>query len=116
MNCKACRNCTHKCTVSNYYRAERRIKPSEFSKEYNDKELYLKRVQIRQNKEIVRQRKSIIEHVFGTVKRAFGISYLLLKGKKKVEGEISLAFLALNIKRAINTLGTKRLIAAIKAA
>jgi transposase/ferredoxin len=116
MNCKACRNCTHKCTVSNYYRAERRIKQSEFSKEYNDKKLYLKRVQIRQNKEIVRQRKSIIEHVFGTVKRAFGISYLLLKGKKKVEGEISLAFLALNIKRAINTLGTKRLIAAIKAA
>ena len=51
MNCKACSNCTHKCTVSNYYRAERRIKPSEFSKEYNDKELYLKRVQIRQNKE-----------------------------------------------------------------
>ena len=67
-------------------------------------------------KEIVRQRKSIIEHVFGTVKRAFGISYLLLKGKKKVEGEISLAFLALIIKRAINILGTQRLIAAIKAA
>lgn len=115
VNYQACRNCKHKCTSTNYYRAERTVRPSEYSNKYDDKELYLKRVQIFQNKNIVRQRKCIVEHVFGTVKRNLDTSYLLLKGKKKVEGEISLAFLALNIKRAINIIGTKRLIAAIKA-
>lgn len=83
LNCRACRNCPHKCTSSKYHRAERRVKPSEYTKEYNDKGLYLRKVQILQDKEIVRRRKSIIEHVFGTVKRNMGISYLLLKGKKK---------------------------------
>ncbi len=116
LNAKACSHCANKCTVSNVYRAERRVKPSEFTKEYDDKELYLKKVQVLQNKEIARQRKSIVEHVFGTVKRNFGISYLLLKGKQKAEGEISLAFLSLNIKRAINIIGVKRLIAAIQTA
>lgn len=80
------------------------------------RELYLKKIQISQNKEIARKRKSIIEHVFGTVKRNLGISYLLMKGRQKAEGEISLAFLAFNIKRAINILGVKKLIAAVRIA
>ncbi|MCM1237401.1 MAG: IS1182 family transposase, partial [Ruminococcus flavefaciens] len=113
-NYSACKNCTRKCTSSAYYRAERTVKPSEYSREYNDRELYLKKVQISENKEIAIQRKSIIEHVFGTVKRNPGISCLLRKGMEKVEGGISLAFLAFNMKRAINILGVRGLIKAME--
>lgn len=114
-NCKACNGCSHKCTISRYARAERQMPLSEFSKEYNDKNLYIRQIKVRANRKIIRQRKSIIEHTFGTIKRALGISYLLLRGKDKVTGEISLAFTAFNIKRAINILGVERLIQGITA-
>ena len=61
------------------------------------------------------QRKCIIEHVFGSVKLNLGISYLLLRGIPKAEGELSLAFLAYNIKRAIQILGVECLVKAIQA-
>ena len=76
-NCTACRSCTHKCTVSRYKIAERQIPASEFSKEYDDTDLYMKQCKVRADRKIIRQRKSIIEHTFGTIKRALGISYLL---------------------------------------
>ena len=50
-------------------------------------------------------RKCLSEHPFGTVKRWHDSSYLLLKGKEKVTGELSLTFLIYNIKRALNVLG-----------
>ena len=115
MNTAACKTCLHKCTSSRYYAAERLIKPSEFSRQYDDCPLPLKKVYVRPNKEIVRLRKCIVEHPFGSVKRNLGVSYLLLRGKQKAEGEISLAFLAYNLKRAIHILGTKKLIQALGA-
>jgi hypothetical protein len=54
-------------------------------------------------------RKKVVEHVFGTVKRAFGAGYLLLKGLGKVNGELGFAMLAYNMKRAFNILGPKML-------
>lgn len=114
-NTQACRHCPKKCTKMRYYRAERVMKPSEYTKAFDDSDLFLRKVHIFQNKEIVRQRKAIVEHPFGTVKRAMGISYLLLKGKQKVEGEIALAFLAFNLKRAIHIMGIQPLIQAIRA-
>ena len=50
-------------------------------------------------------RKCLSEHPFGTVKRWHDSAYLLLKGKEKVTGELSLTFLIYNIKRALNVLG-----------
>ena len=58
-------------------------------------------------------RGQIVEHPFGTMKRAFNQGYLLLKGLRKVMGEIGLTMLAYNLRRAINILGTKRLIRSI---
>lgn len=114
-NCTACKNCKQKCTISPYKIAERQVVPSEFSKEYDDTELYIKQVNVRADRKIIRQRKSIIEHTFGTIKRNLGISYLLLRGKEKVTGEISLAFTAFNMKRAINILGIERMIKCLTA-
>ncbi len=50
-------------------------------------------------------RREIVEHVFGTIKRAFNQGYLLLKGLRKVKGEVGFTMLAYNMRRAINILG-----------
>jgi transposase len=86
------------------------MKESEFSKEYRDEGLAVKQVRIKARKEILAQRKCIVEHPFGTIKRSMDAGYCLLKGKVKVTAEFSLIFLAYNIKRVINILGGKKLI------
>lgn len=56
------------------------------------------------------KRKSIVEHPFGTVKRALGFSYFLTRGTASVRAESFWHFLIYNIKRVINILGTRQLI------
>ena len=48
-------------------------------------------------------RKKIVEHPFG-MKRAFNQGYLLLKGLKKVGGEVGFTMLAYNMRRVLNIL------------
>ena len=57
----------------------------------------------------------MVEHPFGTIKRAFNQGYLLLKGLRKVKGDIGFTMLAYNMRRAINILGVGTLVALIKA-
>ena len=52
--------------------------------------------------EKMKKRKSMVEHPFGTMKRAINSGYTLLKGKRKVKGEFGLIALAYNMKRVIN--------------
>ena len=56
-------------------------------------------------------RKELCEHPFGTIKRAFNQGYFLLKGLRKVNGEMGFTMLAYNMRRAINILGVKALLA-----
>ncbi len=56
-------------------------------------------------------RKNIVEHPFGTMKRAFNQGYLLLKGLRKVVGEVGFTMLAYNMRRVLNLLGPKVLTA-----
>ena len=56
----------------------------------------------RGNKELYRKRQEIVEHVFGTVKSVWGYKQMLCRGKPKVEAEMSLAYLAYNMRRYIN--------------
>lgn len=51
------------------------------------------------------ERMCLSEHPFGTIKRAMGFTYFLLKGMRKVTGEFALMCLGYNIKRAKNLLG-----------
>lgn len=53
---------------------------------------------------LLKKRKSIIEHVFGTLKRWMGYQPLLLRGLTKVRTEISLYTIAYNLRRLV-TLG-----------
>lgn len=61
------------------------------------------------DREKMSMRKCLSEHPFGTVKRALGCNYFLLRGKEKVDGESALFFLAYNIRRGINLLGFEKM-------
>jgi len=63
--------------------------------------------------DIMQQRKAIVEHPFGTMKRAMQQGYFLLRGLPKVAAEMSLTVLAYNIKRVITILGVEKMIAAL---
>jgi len=68
-----------------------------------------------EGKEKLRLRRMSVEHPFGTMKRAFIQGYLLLKGLRKVKGEVGFTMLAYNMRRAINILGVETLIAWVTA-
>ena len=61
----------------------------------------------RVDKHIYKQRRCIVEHPFGTLKRNMNFTYLLLRNFKNVRGEISIAFFTYNLKRVIKILGVK---------
>jgi hypothetical protein len=63
--------------------------------------------------EVMNERKKIVEHTFGTLKRAFGAPYLLLRGVRKVSGEVGLLLMSYNLRRALNILGVEALIQAL---
>jgi transposase len=62
---------------------------------------------------VMDERKKVVEHTFGTLKRAFGAPYLLLRGLRKVSGEVGLLLFSYNLRRALNILGVEALIGAL---
>jgi len=58
--------------------------------------------------EIMKKRKQILEHPFGTIKFWNHQSAFLMKGFEKVRAEFSLSTLAYNMKRGINIVGLER--------
>ena len=70
-------------------------------------------IRVAAHPEIMRARKGIIEHCFGTLKRGWGFDHFLCRGLKKVGVEMSLATLAYNLKRAINILGVPAILATL---
>ena len=68
---------------------------------------------VRAKPEVMQQRKEMVEHPFGTMKRGMQMSYFLMKGLMKVGAEMSLTVLSYNIKRVINILGVEKMIAAV---
>lgn len=59
--------------------------------------------------ELLRQRGSLIEHVFGTIKSALGHTHFLTKGKEKVATEASLMALSYNFKRVTTIIGVEQM-------
>jgi transposase len=70
-------------------------------------------VRVKAQPQLMRRRKAIIEHCFGTIKRTFGYYYFLCRGLTKVSTELNLTVLAYNLKRALNLVGVPRLTAAL---
>jgi len=68
---------------------------------------------VRARPELMRRRQQLSEPPFGTIKRAMGHSYFLMKGLPKVGAEMSLTVLSYNLKRVINIIGVKKMIEAL---
>lgn len=68
---------------------------------------------VRANPQSMTQRKSLVEHPFGTMKRWDDGSYFLLRGLTKVAGEFSLMALTYNLRRAIRVVGVPKLLDAL---
>jgi transposase len=68
---------------------------------------------VRARPELMRRRQQLSEPPFGTIKRAMGHGYFLMRGLNKVGAEMSLTVLSYNIKRVINILGVKKMIEAV---
>jgi hypothetical protein len=64
---------------------------------------------------LMRVRRSTVEHPFGTLKAWMGSTHFLTKTLPRVNTEMSLHVLAYNLRRMLNLVGTKPLIAAIRA-
>ena len=64
---------------------------------------------LKPDKEKTNQRMCLSEHPFGTIKRAMGATYFLLKGMRKVAGEFALFCLGYNLERAKNLLGFQKM-------
>ncbi|MDQ3843728.1 MAG: transposase [Bacteroidota bacterium] len=69
---------------------------------------------VREQADLYKRRQAICEHPFGTIKRAWGYSYTLLRGLSKVDGEMNLIALIYNLRRALNILGFKQMMEALK--
>ncbi len=76
----------------------------------------LDRAQARLDKkpDAMRTRRETVEHPFGTLKSWMGATHFQMKTLPRVSTEMSLHVLAYNMKRAINVLGTKEILAAIR--
>jgi len=138
-NRSACRKCTNRCTSGKNYKvpqfgpdtkyipvlmygspfhplqvypeSETPYNAFKLLKRYTKKKVIL---HIRDDIPTQKLRLCLSEHPFGTVKWYHGAHYLLCKGIEKATGELGLSFLAYNLRRAINMVGTKQLVAAIR--
>jgi transposase len=62
---------------------------------------------------ILKLRQQLVEHPFGTIKFWNDQRHFLMRGLEKVKAEFSLSTLAYNIKRVMNVIGVKGLLAAL---
>jgi transposase len=68
---------------------------------------------VAEHPEKVELRKCLVEHPFGTIKRAMNQGYFLMRGLSQVGAETSLTILAYNLKRVINILGVRTMMEAV---
>ena len=66
--------------------------------------------ELKKHPDAMRQRKTLVEHPFSTLKQAMGSTHFLMRRLPNVKVEMSLHVLAYNMKRAINVLGAAKII------
>ena len=103
-----CSSCSYFMTLCTRDRTGRRI-----WRWVNEEVIDEMKKRLKANPEVMDERKNVVEHTFGTLKRAFGAPYLLLKGLRKVSGEVGLLLFSYNLRRALNILGVEALIGAL---
>lgn len=101
------------CNVYNLCTTNVRGRTIVISENFEKMEEFREKVKSDLGKKIVRKRKELCEHPFGTIKRSFGYTYFLQKGIEKVKAEFSFIAFIYNFKRVINIVGVKKLIEAL---
>jgi len=93
-NIEACANCPQKgaCTTAPYRKISRLV---------NEAVVERQALRTAAHPEIIKARKTIVEHVFGTL-RNWGHDEFLMKGQEKVGAESSLSSLAYNLRRVLS--------------
>ena len=104
----ACTNCKIKSQCTNG--KERRI-----SRWEHEASLDAMEARLDHSPDMMKVRRCTVEHPFGTIKSWMGSTHFQMKTLKRVSAEMSLHVLAYNMKRVINIMGTKQLIAAMQA-
>lgn len=66
-------------------------------------------IRVEENPQYYRLRQQITEHQFGTLKRQWGFTYTLMKGKLHVLSEVNLMMTCYNLRRLMSILGPKEL-------
>jgi len=72
--------------------------------------------ELNKHPDAMRQRKRLVEHPYGTIKHWMGSTHFLMKRLPNVQAEMSLHVLAYNLRRAINIIGTEKIIAHLQPA
>jgi transposase len=106
-NLQACAVCAlrKECTTGTYRRIARLA---------NEAVVERQAQRTRAHPEVVAQRKTIVEHVFGTL-RNWGHAVFLTRGLHSVRAEFTLSALSYNLRRALQVVGTAGLIGALSA-
>jgi len=105
--CQSCALKTH-CTRN---KANRRI-----TREATEHLMEEMAARVRKNRPIMKLRKALVEHPFGTIKRGMNMGYFLCKGLEMVRAEMSLTVLAYNFKRVLNIVSFSELMKAVSPA
>ena len=110
---RICNKCVHKddCAAKRLNRKQGKVIERYLTADYTE----ANQQRIKENKDYYRQRQSLVEHPFGTIKRQWGYSYTLLKGLEKVGGEFDIICLCYNMRRSVSILGVKEIIMRLKA-
>ena len=102
--CSYCNNCKYRdnCTSSQNGRTLQRWEHEAVLEEVHEVTY--------SNNDTYKQRRCIVEHPFGTVKRSLGYSFFLRKRTENVDAEASSMFIAYNFKRLLTMFSTQELI------
>jgi transposase len=105
-NMEACAYCAlrQECTTGKYRRIARLA---------NEAVVERQAQRVWAHPELVAQRKTIVEHVFGTL-RNWGHDIFLTRGLNSVRAEFVLSALSYNLRRALQVVGTAGLLAAVR--
>ena len=58
-----------------------------------------------ENPDYYKLRRALIEHPFGTLKRQWGFTFSLMRGKKNVMSEVYILMIIYNLKRCLSIMG-----------
>lgn len=105
-NRAACLTCALRSRCTNSFRRVSRLE--------NEAVLDRMAARLKARPEVLDRRRDTVEHPFGSIKQWMGQGAFLIRGLENVRAAFSLTALAYNMRRVINILGAKAMIAAVR--